>query len=172
MTLKHAFGSTTIPEEPERIVTVGYNEDDFVLALGVKPVGVRDFIGTFDEDDRVWPRELHAGTKPEKVGARRARAREGRGATKSRPDGGRSKATAADTWQDQTLITGRALGREKQAQAVVYRVEGRFAKAREEHPEFEGKTLAYALLGEGGANTYSPRRPIYGPSCSRRSASR
>jgi iron complex transport system substrate-binding protein len=38
---------------------------------------------------------------------------------------------------------------------VVDRVEARFAKARKEHPEFEGKTLAYALLGEGGANAYS-----------------
>ena len=35
MTLKHAFGSTTIPEQPKRIGAVGYNEDDFVLALGV-----------------------------------------------------------------------------------------------------------------------------------------
>jgi iron complex transport system substrate-binding protein len=66
-----------------------------------------------------------------------------------------TKANASDRWQGQTLITGRALGREQQAQEVVDRVEGRFAEAREEHPEFEGKTLAYALLGEGGANTYS-----------------
>ncbi len=175
VTLKHAFGSTTIPEQPKRIVAVGYNEDDFVLALGVKPVGVRDFIGTFDEDDRVWARDLYAGAKPEKVGGDELELEKVAALqpdlimgvysfideemyeklSQIAPTVAPTKATAADTWQDQTLITGRALGREKQAQEVVDRVEGRFAKAREEHPEFEGKTLAYALLGEGGANAYS-----------------
>ena len=83
-----------------------------------------------------------------------------------------TKATAADTWQDQTRITGRALGREKQAQEAVDRLEGHFARAREEHPEFDGKTLAYALLGEGGADTYSLEATDLRTQLSRRSASR
>src|SRR4051812_45193347 len=44
VTVEHKFGTTEIPAEPKRIVTVGFNEHDFALALGVKPVGVREFI--------------------------------------------------------------------------------------------------------------------------------
>jgi len=175
VTLEHAYGTTTIPSEPERVVTIGFNEDDFVLALGVKPVGVRDFIGTFDEDERVWARDLLGGETPEKIGGEELDLEK---IAALRPDlimgvysyideptyeklsqiaptVAPTKPDAADRWQDQTLITGRALGREEQATKLVERVEERFAQVREEHPEFEGKTLAYALGFEQGGNTYS-----------------
>ena len=40
ITIKHAFGETTIEKKPERIVTVGWCNEDALLALGVAPVGV------------------------------------------------------------------------------------------------------------------------------------
>ena len=51
-------------------------------------------------------------------------------------------------WQEQTLLTGRALGREEEAQELVDEVEARFAAVREENPEFDGATLAvdYGLV--------------------------
>ena len=64
VTIEHAFGSTTIPAAPQRVVTIGFNEADFALALGVVPVGVRDFIGEYPEEGRPWPggpRRRHAG---------------------------------------------------------------------------------------------------------------
>lgn len=39
VTIEHAFGSTTIEKEPKRVVTVGYDAQDFVVSLGVAPVG-------------------------------------------------------------------------------------------------------------------------------------
>ncbi|MFC4333137.1 iron-siderophore ABC transporter substrate-binding protein [Streptomyces andamanensis] len=42
VTVEHAFGSTTITKAPQRVVTVGYTDDQDVLALGVKPVGMVD----------------------------------------------------------------------------------------------------------------------------------
>ena len=51
--IEHAFGTTEIPEEPQRVVTVGFNDQDFVLALGVTPVGTREYFG-FDYDTRPW----------------------------------------------------------------------------------------------------------------------
>lgn len=42
VTVEHAFGSTTIPRAPRRVVTVGYTDDQDVLAFGVKPVGMVD----------------------------------------------------------------------------------------------------------------------------------
>ncbi|MEI2714080.1 MAG: ABC transporter substrate-binding protein [Nocardioides sp.] len=39
VTIEHAFGATTIEEEPVRVATVGWTDQDHVLALGVVPVG-------------------------------------------------------------------------------------------------------------------------------------
>ena len=147
-----------------------------MLALGVKPVGVRDFIGTFDEDDRVWARDLYAGATPEKVGGDELELEK---VAALRPDlimgvysfmdeamyeklsqiaptVAPTKATAVRPLagpdaDHRSCARARASRRRRSSTGV----EGRFAEAREEHPEFDGKTLAYALGGEGGANTYS-----------------
>lgn len=42
VTVEHVFGSTTITKAPQRVVTVGYTDDQAVLALGGKPVGMVD----------------------------------------------------------------------------------------------------------------------------------
>ena len=38
-TITHAFGETTVDAEPRRIATVGWNDADVVVSLGVIPVG-------------------------------------------------------------------------------------------------------------------------------------
>jgi len=53
VTIPHKFGSTTIEAEPERVVSIGYNEHDFLLALGVIPVALRDWYG--EQPNSVWP---------------------------------------------------------------------------------------------------------------------
>src|SRR5258708_4769938 len=40
VTLKNTFGDTTITKKPERIVTLGWNAQDVVYALGETPVGM------------------------------------------------------------------------------------------------------------------------------------
>src|SRR3546814_534534 len=52
VTIEHIYGTTVIPEAPERVVTAGFNDADYALAFGIVPVGVRDFIGTFDGGTR------------------------------------------------------------------------------------------------------------------------
>ena len=39
------FDTTVIESKPERVVSIGYTEGDYVLALGVTPVAVRDWYG-------------------------------------------------------------------------------------------------------------------------------
>ena len=53
VTIEHKFGETTIDAEPERVVSIGYNEHDFLLALGVVPVALRDWYG--EQPNSVWP---------------------------------------------------------------------------------------------------------------------
>jgi iron complex transport system substrate-binding protein len=175
VTLKHQFGETTIEREPQRVVTIGFNEDDYVLALGVKPVGVRTLLGTFDADDRVWAQEALAGAKPEKVGGNELELEKIAALrpdlimgvysyidratydalSKIAPTVAATRGDRSDSWQDQTLITGRALGKQERAKELVSEVEAKFAQVREEHPDFEGKTLAYTLGFEENGTTYS-----------------
>jgi len=43
VTIEHQFGSTEITRRPERVVVVGVNEQDALLALGVVPVGTTGY---------------------------------------------------------------------------------------------------------------------------------
>jgi iron complex transport system substrate-binding protein len=170
-TIEHKFGSTDVPADPRRVVAAGFNEADFALALGSVPVGVRDFIGPFREETRPWAQDELGDANPEVVGGEEI-SLEAVAALEPElilavysfidredyellseiaptvaqparyPDGG-------TPWQEQTLLTGRALGREGRARGVVDDVEARFAGARERHPGFEGKTAAVTLVMEG-----------------------
>jgi iron complex transport system substrate-binding protein len=68
VTIEHKYGSTTIPQEPERVVDVSFNGQDFVLALGVTPVGVREWIGGYEFQTRPWARSRLQGVELETVG--------------------------------------------------------------------------------------------------------
>ncbi len=173
VTLNHAFGQTTIPAEPKRVVAIGYNDADFVLATGVVPVGVREFSGGFDWQNRPWAQQAQGGQKPEplegetvpveKVAALQPDAIIGvysflDKATYDKlsqiaptiaqptPDG-----TDAATWQEQTKITGQALGRTAQADQAVAATEKKFADVRAAHPGFAGKKLSVDFVVEGEA---------------------
>ena len=62
--ITHKFGTTTVPANPARVLTVGYNEQDFAIALGVEPVGVREFLG-YDAPQRPWlPEDLRGKSLP------------------------------------------------------------------------------------------------------------
>jgi iron complex transport system substrate-binding protein len=59
------------------------------------------------------------------------------------------------SWEDQTTIVGEALGRSEQAEKLVDDTHQLIADAKAEHPEFEGKTIAFASGTTGeGLNTY------------------
>lgn len=44
VTIEHRYGSTTIPDEPQRVVTVGLTDHDAALALGVTPVATTEWV--------------------------------------------------------------------------------------------------------------------------------
>ncbi len=176
-TIAHKFGSTQIAKAPKRVVTVGYTEQDTVLALGVKPVGVREFLGGYDWRARPWAQQALAGAEPPVVAAEEINFE---ALAAQRPDlivginSGMEKSdykrlskiapTIAQTsefvdfgmpWQDQTIAIGKALGREARARGLVTAVEERFAEVRERHPSFAGATAVLAYGGPDGYGAYS-----------------
>lgn len=170
VTVEHRYGSTTIPAEPQRVVTVGLSDPDFVLALGVKPVAITDWYGDYplgiwpwaqealdDARPGVIPRpegdkinfELLAGYRPDLIIGQYT------GMTKEEYERASQLApTVAQSgehkdylmpWQVTTRTVGKALGRSAQAEKLIAGLESRFAAVRRERPEFEDATMM-ALL--------------------------
>jgi len=53
VTATHLYGETTIPAVPNRVVSIGYNDQDFLYALGIAPIGVREWWG--QKPFATWP---------------------------------------------------------------------------------------------------------------------
>ncbi|HWM11241.1 MAG TPA: iron-siderophore ABC transporter substrate-binding protein, partial [Solirubrobacteraceae bacterium] len=176
VTIEHKFGETTVREAPERVVAVGFNDQDFALALGVTPVGVRQFQAGIDIMGRPWAQDELAGAEPQVVGAEELELEK---IAALRPDlilgvysgltdkeyGTLSKIapTIAQSdeypdfgqpWQEQAEVSSRAMGLEQEGDEVVDDVEQQFARAREAYPELEGGTFAFAAASTGRVFAY------------------
>jgi iron complex transport system substrate-binding protein len=175
VTIEHKFGSTTIEEHPERIVTVGLLEQDALLALGVVPVATTEWFG--EHPGSIWPWatdeledigagppasvgsaaeinfELIAAQTPDLILALYSGLTEQDYALLS--DIAPTVAQPGEyidygiPWDELTITVGRAVGQEAEAEALVAGVEERFAAAREAHPEFVGATSVAATPYEG-----------------------
>ncbi|NOK63321.1 MAG: ABC transporter substrate-binding protein [Chloroflexi bacterium AL-W] len=169
VTIDHTFGSTTISEVPERVVTIGYSEQDPVLALGVVPVAIRDWFG--DQPSAVWPWaqdqlggaepevlqmdfgqlnfEVIAALQPDLLIATHSGITEEEYETLS--EIAPVVAQSGDypdfgmPWQKQTRVIGQALGRAEQAEELVAEVEARIDEARQANPVFETSTVAWTF---------------------------
>ncbi|SDO44100.1 iron complex transport system substrate-binding protein [Klenkia soli] len=176
VSIENRFGTTEIPAQPERIVTVGFNDADFVLALGGTLVGERELIGDYDATQRPWAQDVLPDEAVPTVGSDELNLEaiaalqpdlivgvysfitedvydqlSAIAPTLAQTD---DYADGATPWQEQTLLTGRALGVEDDAQALVDDVEGRFSQAVTDNPDFAGQDIAVDLTGLGGSGHY------------------
>lgn len=172
VTITHKFGTTEIPRAPERIVSVGYNDNDFALAFGQVPVGVRGPLADYPFMQRPWAQEALGGAEVPDVGAEELDFEQ---VAALRPDlilGVYSGMTEREystlsqiaptvaqsdefvdfgvPWQQQTVLTGRALGQEERGREIVAEVEALFAQARRDHPEFQDARLVVGAPSENG----------------------
>jgi iron complex transport system substrate-binding protein len=172
VTIAHTFGSTEITAPPERIVTVGRTDHDAVLALGVQPVGVRDWFGEQPFATWPWAQDELGEAEPAIVGT--AEELDFEQVAVLDPDViiGLSSAMEQDTydmlsqiaptvappadqpasgitWQEITRTVGQVLGREELADALIADIDQRFAAARRTHPVFDGATAAIAVPDDG-----------------------
>jgi iron complex transport system substrate-binding protein len=177
ITLEHRYGSTTLASAPERVVTVGAVEQDALLALGVVPVGVVEWIDGAHENG-IWPwarprLDDLGGELPEVVGdtqtgvdLERVLALEPdlilglysamtQGQYEQLSQIAPTVAQPADyvdwgvPWQELTRTVGQAVGKADEAERVIADVEARFRQVQEEHPEFVGATAVVATPYQG-----------------------
>ncbi|HEY3561912.1 MAG TPA: iron-siderophore ABC transporter substrate-binding protein [Kribbella sp.] len=169
VTLKNTFGETTITKKPERIVTLGWNAQDVVYALGETPVGMpkvtygqtADGVTAWDADkfDKSKTTLLDTGDKYpfEKIAALRPDVilapYEGFDAATYKtlsdiaPTVAYPGAPWQTTWQDQTLLVGEALGKKADAEKLITGIQDKIKQVAAEHPEFKGKTVTVGSFG-------------------------
>ena len=181
VTLEHAYGETTVPAEPQRIVTWGWSNEDAVIALGKIPVGMPfQAYGGGDNGVHEWveealaavgaetpvileassepPIEQIATLNPDLIIAAYSGITEQQYAVLSgiAPTIAYSGAPWSTSWQDLTLIIGKALGKETEAKTLVADttdwVEAEFAK----YPALGEVTFASANDYDGALAVYAP----------------
>lgn len=175
VTVTHKFGSTTITKAPERVVAIGFTDQDPLLALGVTPVAVRYWYG--DESDGIFPwgdelagdaqpvvlnmafgslnYEAILALKPDLISAVYS------GITQEEYDTlsqiAPTIAQSADyidfgiPWQETTRLIGAALGKSAEADQLVTDAEAKLVAAREENPQFAGKNVVVAYAYKPGS---------------------
>jgi iron complex transport system substrate-binding protein len=168
VTITHAFGETTIPEPPKRVVSAGFTEQDDLLALGVVPIAVTNWFG--DQPFGVWPwaqpklghakpvmlnldngiqiKQI-AGLKPDLIVAIDAGVDEDTyqklaaiAPTIPQSDGD----AFFEPWKDQATTIGRAVFQPDPMKSLIAGVDKGFAAVADKYPQFKNKR---ALLLQG-----------------------
>jgi len=179
VTVEHAYGETEISEQPQRVVTVGYTEQDTLWALGIEPVGVTEWYGGYDFASWPWADEARGDSEPEVLGTSDGPDFEaialldpdliiGTNAGMTEEDFDRLSDIAPtiahsgdysmyfEPWDVQTLQIGKAVGRTEDAQKLVDDIDAQFAEAAEAHPEFAGASVVFLqnAIYDGAAIAY------------------
>lgn len=165
VSVEHKYGSTTVPAEPKRIVTLGLSDQDAVLALGTVPVGAIDWFKERPYGLWPWTKELWGDTPPEIVGERddynlekilnlepdlilaqySGMSKEQYGElSKIAPTVGQPKGfdDYGAPWQDMTRLAAKAMGKAAEADKLIKDIDDTFAGLRKEHTEWQGKGVA------------------------------
>jgi iron complex transport system substrate-binding protein len=169
-TIEHKYGTTEITGTPRRLVSVGFTDQDPILALGVVPTAMSRWI----ENKAVWPwnagelGEEEPGLLPamemnfEQIAAFEPDLIIGMSSSMTRKTYDTLSQIAPTLfhtneyldfgvpWQVTTRTVGKALDRQDRAEEIVSDLEARVEEIREQHPEFQGTTVALVLPGENG----------------------
>lgn len=171
VTIEHAFGATTIDEEPQRVATIGWTDQDHVLAMGVVPVGatkltwggndagssdwfdaaLEELDGEaptrYDDADGVPVQEI-AALEPDLILATNS------GITEAEY---KKLSKIADVvaypenpwvtpWRTSLATVGEALGRSDRAAELVEETEAAVADAQADYPALEGTSFVFGFL--------------------------
>ncbi|MDJ0376369.1 iron-siderophore ABC transporter substrate-binding protein [Cryobacterium sp. PH31-L1] len=182
VTIEHAFGETTIDEQPTRVVAWGWGSADDAIALGVTPVAIPFQSYGGDEDGLLpWiadalkgeempvvlpdteepPYEDIAAAAPDVILAAYSGITEEEYdlLSKIAPVVAYPGEPWATPWRDLIEITGTALGKSTEATALLASIDTEIADQAAAHPEFVGKTIALTSDSDGTFYVYKKEDP-------------
>jgi iron complex transport system substrate-binding protein len=187
-TIEHAFGETTVPADPENVVTLGWGSTDASIALGVVPVaipfdsyagdenGVLPWVADAIEKDGATmptilpdspdepPYEAIAAADPDVILAVYSGITEEQYEKLSEiaPTVAYPDQAWSTPWRDVVTTVGAALGKSDEAKTVLAGIDEQIAQKASEHPEFKGKTLAAVADSAGTFYVYKKNDPRVG----------
>lgn len=184
VTIDHAFGSTTIEAEPQRVVTWGWGSADAAIALGVTPVAIPfqayggdaegvlpwvrealtargDAIPTVLPDSEEPPFEAIAAAEPDLILAQYSGLTDEQYEllTEIAPVVAYPETAWSTPWRDVVTIAGEALGKTAEAEKVLADIDAEVSEQAEAHPEFAGRTIAAVWDVSGTFYVYRPADP-------------
>lgn len=188
VTIDHAFGETTIPAEPQRVVTVSWGNQEAALALGVVPVAMPKVTWGDEDGDGLLPwvkdkldelgaetptlmdetngfdYEAIADAKPDVIlGAYSGMTQEQYDTlSKIAPVVAYPEIAWGTTWQEMTLTDAKALGRESQAEDLIADLEKHVTDETAKYPALAGMTQMFTYIDPTDLSTvgyYSLKDP-------------
>jgi iron complex transport system substrate-binding protein len=169
ITIKHALGTTTIAEKPQRVATVAWANHEVPLALGIVPVGMAranfgddngdgllpwvakrlgelkaDKPVLFDEGDGI-DYEAVAATQPDVILAAYSGLTQADYDTLSQiaPVIAYPDSAWATEWREMIRLNSAGLGMAEEGDALIARIEGEIDTAVARHPALKGKSAMF-----------------------------
>jgi iron complex transport system substrate-binding protein len=171
VTIDHAYGETTIEEEPTRVATLGWSDHDMAASLGVAPVGAVEITwGGNEQKSTPWfdeqlerlgaeqpvrysdadgaPDEEIAKLRPDLILATNSGITEQEYARLSKlaPVVAFPDQPWVTTWQESLDMVGQSLGRSELADEVATETQASIDTAADANPEVVGKTFIFGAL--------------------------
>lgn len=180
ITIKHAFGETTIESKPERIVNLGWANQDTTLALGVVPVGVSAAnygmmtdnklhlwtdeafadLGVENpnvfNDETGWDYEAIAACEPDIIIASYSGFTEEEYNLLSEiaPVVPFLETAWKTNWREQTITNATAMGMKTEGEKLVDETDALIAEKLADYPELNGKTAGYFWISQDDMSTF------------------
>jgi iron complex transport system substrate-binding protein len=182
ITIKHAFGETVVEEKPERIVAIGWSNQDTPLSLGVLPVGISQANYGTEGDAKLlaWTQEKidELGGKGDVAVFNDVDGLDFEAISECEPDiilAAYSGITQEDydtlseiapvvaypknpwetLWRDQVLINSKAMGMETEGEELISDLDKMIEKSVSKYPELSGKTAAFVYFDPTNLSTLS-----------------
>lgn len=172
VTVKHAFGSTTIEKKPVRVATVAWANHEVPLALGIVPVGMSKATWGDDDSDGVLPWveekltelraktpvlfdetegidfEAVADTKPDVILAAYSGLTKEDYETLSKiaPTVAEPGLPWATSLEETIRLDSEALGLAAEGEALATKLDGQITASLAKHPALEGKKVLFSYV--------------------------
>ena len=175
-TVSTIFGEVTVPEDPQRVVALGWSDAETALALGVQPVGASDWLGVGGDGLGPWVEDSY-DTPPTIIGTNES-SMESVAAlapdlilwtrssneqdiydelseiapTVAAPEG--TDIAYGTSWDGQTELVAQALGKVDEGRRLIDETDAAFDAAVQANPQFADKTVAVGTVYSGQLGAY------------------